>query len=282
MIATPLRVELPPRCVLRLRGGDALRYLNGQITQDARKVVGKKLSLASCVTDAKGKLQFWIRIHALPDGTLCVEGDAEQAEDLLARIERYLIADDVEITSSIQRVVHVLGAVPDDLDGVASNRYGIDGHDVWLDENSSPPAWLLEIPPISTDELETLTIERGVPVWGAELEAGLLPAEADLEASAVSFHKGCYIGQEVISRIESAGKTPKRLCKLLLDEESPASRGDTLNLGGKAVGWITRVAPIARGGKRAALGYLKRGNDAARFDVLKPDGSPAGQAELPE
>lgn len=273
MITLPLRVELPPRGVLTLRGSDALRFLNGQITQDVRKVAQQAASLPACVTDAKGKLQFWVRIHSPAADTFCVECDAELLEDLFARIDRYLIADDVEITSSLQNVVHVLGTK---LDGsLASNRYGVDGCDVWHSPETKVPAELLEIAAIAADELETLMIENGVPAWGAELSPGLLPAEANLEASAVSFHKGCYIGQEVISRIESAGKTPKALHRFKIAADSLAQAGDHLLLAGEDCGWLTRIAPLAKHGKRAALGFIKRGHEAASYDL-----SSTGQATL--
>ena len=82
--------------LLEFRGPDAVRFLNGQLTQDVRRVAGGKTALPSCVTDAKGRLQFRVWITESPEGNLWVEGPAGSAEALEARLTRYIIADDVE------------------------------------------------------------------------------------------------------------------------------------------------------------------------------------------
>ena len=84
--------------VLEFSGPDAVRFLNGQVTQDVRKVMGTGLVLPSCVTDAKGRLQFRIWIAEGKDpGTVLVFCREGMAEELEARLTRYLIADDVEV-----------------------------------------------------------------------------------------------------------------------------------------------------------------------------------------
>ncbi|QTN33906.1 hypothetical protein HZ994_16825 [Akkermansiaceae bacterium] len=209
-------------CVLRFSGPDAVRFLNGQVTQDVRKVMGSGLVLPSCVTDAKGKLQFrvWIA-EGKEAGSVLVFCHRGAAEDLEARLTRYLIADDVEVR---------------DLSGeLAAADFGFHG----------------------TDERER--IEQGIPKWGAELREGMLPPEAGLDATDISYNKGCYIGQEVISRIKSAGKVNRRLVKLAFGGEGKT--GEIVDAVGKVCGEVTSVAG------EIGLGFLKRGADGEGLSV---------------
>jgi folate-binding protein YgfZ len=198
---------------LEFSGPDAVRFLNGQITQDVRKVIGTGLVLPSCVTDAKGKLQFRIWIAEGCGGgvlVICREGMTEELE---ARLTRYLIADDVEVRD--------------------------------VSDKFSPK----DFPIPEMDEAER--IEKGIPKWGAELKEGMLPPEAGLDATDISYHKGCYIGQEVISRIKSAGKVNRQLTKFIFEGEGKL--GEITNAEGKICGEMTSVSG------NLGLGYLKRG-----------------------
>lgn len=256
------RLVLPDPVLLEIRGPDAVRYLNGQITQDARLVKEGATALNACVTDAKGKLQFRVLIHGRPEGVLRISCDHEDADGLLARLDRYLIADDAELEdiSGSWRRVHVTGAEPVPEDGaytVRANRLGVDGWDVWIPSESESAVEGLEA--WSDEAAETQRVIAGIPAWGSELTAGMLPPEAGLERTDISYSKGCYIGQEVISRIKSAGKVNRRLTKLEIDASVSCSAGDLLaDAEGREAGVITSVAPSAEAGKRALLGYVKR------------------------
>lgn len=102
---------------------------------------------------------------------------------------------------------------------------------------------------VTAEELERLRIEGGFPRWGAELDDSILPAEAGLTETHVSFTKGCYPGQEPIARLHYRGKVNRRL--RVLDVEGAAPPGTELVLGGKTVGRIT-----SRAGD-VALGYVR-------------------------
>lgn len=208
--------------VLEFSGPDAVRFLNGQITQDVRKVMGSGLLLPSCVTDAKGKLQFrvWISEGKEPGTVLVFCGEGMEG-DLEARLTRYLIADDCEVR---------------DVGGEISAG---------------------DFPFPEMEERER--IAKGIPKWGAELKEGMLPPEAGLDATDISYNKGCYIGQEVISRIKSAGKVNRRLVKLSFGGEGKI--GEILNPEGKVCGEVTSVSGDI------GLGYLKRGADADGLSV---------------
>ena len=208
------RIDLGQPSLLEFRGPDAVRFLNGQLTQDVRRVAGGKISLPSCVTDAKGRLQFRVTVTEAADDALWVAGLAGWAEDLEARLTRYLIADDVEVEdrSGKYALHHFTGAMPEPPPGVVareSDRFGMAGTDWWI-----PVRQVVEFPGslLEGDALEALRIVNGVPLWGRELLAGMLPPEARLEETDISYHKGCYIGQEVISRIKSAATSPTGSC----------------------------------------------------------------------
>ncbi|MES2981708.1 MAG: hypothetical protein V4727_05280 [Verrucomicrobiota bacterium] len=207
--------------VLEFRGPDAVRFLNGQVTQDVRKVMASGDVLPSCVTDAKGKLQFrvWIAKGKTDDAVL-VFCRGEMLEDLEARLTRYLIADDVEVRNVSSEIV--------------------------LADFKFP----------HTDLSERERIEQGIPRWGAEIIAGMLPPEAGLDVTDISYNKGCYIGQEVISRIKSAGKVNRRLVKLAFD--GAGELGEFSNVEGKVCGEITSVDG------NVGLGYLKRSAEGER------------------
>ena len=261
------RIDLGTPALLEFRGPDAVRFLNGQITQDVRRVAGGKISLPSCVTDAKGKLQFRVTVTEAPDGGLWVAGLPGQAEELEARLTRYLIADDVETAdlTNTYGLSHFVEQMPDPPPGVIareSNRYGVAGTDWWI-----PAGQSIEYPLSGGDELEALRIKNGIPAWGRELVEGMLPPEALLEESDISYHKGCYVGQEVISRIKSAGKVNKRLTRFIFDAKAPVVPGLLENSAGE----VTSVSPLVSGGSRHALGYVKRG--ATEWVYLAVDGT---------
>ncbi len=266
----PLLVGIDHPALLEFRGPDAVRYLNGQLTQDVRKVAGTKVSLPSCVTDAKGRLQFRVWITESPEGNLWVEGEAGTAEALEARLTRYLIADDVEVhdLTGKYELIHLIGPeVPEPPEGVfarTSRRFNADGMD-WC----CPAGSGFELPEgtdhLFGDALEDFRIRHGVPQWGRELEEGLLPPEAGLDATDISYHKGCYIGQEVISRIKYAGKVNKRLVRLDVPADLPVDDLSLSDPDDREAGRITSVSPLASGGVRPALAFLKRGADRIRI-----------------
>ena len=238
------RIDLGTPTLLEFRGPDAVRFLNGQLTQDVRRVAGGKISLPSCVTDAKGRLQFRVTVTETGDGTLWIAGLAGRAEDLEARLTRYLIADDVEFgdLSGKYELHHFTGLMQESPSGVVareSDRFGLAGTDWWI-----PVGQTVEFPAgvelLEGDALEALRISNGVLAWGIELLEGMLPPEALLEETDISYHKGCYIGQEVISRIKSAGKVNRRLTRFVFDADVPVVPGPLEN----AAGEVTSVSRL--------------------------------------
>ena len=273
--------DLSARAIFRVTGADRLRFLNGQISNDLRKA-SPEAAIYACVLTAKGKISGDAFI-AVNGDSFIVDAEPGTGEALAARLERYIIADDVQIedVTGAYALFHVLGpSVPqiDDSRAVRANRFGIVGVDLWL-ENSRHAAALQELSaqlPLCDEQCaEMFRLERGVPRAGRELTEEIIPTEANLESRAIDYGKGCYIGQEVISRIKMSGQTNKQLCGLVATSDTPLSPGMRLfsMQDGKEVGWITSAAMSSRLRKQIALGFVKRGSQArgVEFEARIPD-----------
>ena len=105
---------------------------------------------------------------------------------------------------------------------------------------------------IGQNAFEYLRINNAIPIYGSELTADYIPLEAGLRSD-ISFNKGCYIGQEIIARMDSRGKLAKKLVKLLPDK--PIHPGDELVSGSKSAGIVTSAADGPTG--PVALAYVK-------------------------
>src|SRR5436309_13504462 len=106
-------------------------------------------------------------------------------------------------------------------------------------------------------EWEVLRIESGIPRWGCELTREIIPPEANLVERAIDYEKGCYIGQEVISRMKMSGQTRQRLCGIVSEE--PLVAGMELRRETKVVGRITSATFSQRMNSHIALAMIKRG-----------------------
>ena len=263
--------DLTGRVKLRVSGADRLRFLNGQISNDARKATADA-AIHACVLSAKGKINADVFL-SVQDESLIVDSDPGTAETLITRLDRYIIADDVQLENVTDHfaMFHVLGPNLPSLGGsrtVAAERFGIEGSDIWLSRSAHDAAMQelsTQLPFCDDACAEIFRIERGIPRAGYELTDEIIPTEANLEAGAIDYGKGCYIGQEVISRIKMSGQTNKRLCGLVALTDAAIVPGMRLLTGsdGKDVGWLTSVAMSQRLGQRIALGFVKRGSQAA-------------------
>jgi folate-binding protein YgfZ len=120
------------------------------------------------------------------------------------------------------------------------------------------------------DCAEVFRIEQGIPRWGHELTEEIIPIEANLEERTIDYEKGCYIGQETISRMKMSGQRNKKLCGLVSLHDAPLAPGMKLfsvGVESKEVGWITSAARSERLHKEIALAYVKRGFNLATNQV---------------
>jgi folate-binding protein YgfZ len=274
---------------LRITGADASRFLNGQITNDLRKATATSAIQAS-ILNAKGKLSAHVFVSMDNDGAFLLDADRELREELPARLERYIIADDVQVEDVTDQfsILHFLGEMPAVATlsrTVASERFSSVGWDFWrvrMPESELREPFAERF--VFCDDVcaETFRIERGIPRWGRELTNEIIPVEANLEASSIDYEKGCYIGQEVISRIKMSGQTNKRLCGLVSIPGAPLAAETRLTSEaqpGKDAGWITSATNSDRLGE-IALGFVKRGFNETGTRLLAGD-VPVQVAPLP-
>ena len=280
------------RSKIRLTGGDRVRYLNGQVSNDVRKLTSEA-AMHACVMTAKGKMCADVFISAAEDHLL-IDAEPSLRESLAARLERYIISDDVtleDVTDELS-LIHVIGGgdAPEWPEGPGgtkmgarkSRRYGRDGWDLFLKRADFAPVWtaLIEkLPAIDGEMLEILRIEAGIPRWGCELGEETIPVEAGLDKDAIDYNKGCYIGQEVVSRLKSIGHVNKVLRGFVSLDGKPLAAGMRLHApgdSGRETGWLTSAARSFALEKPVALGYLKRGTTPDIMDA-RPESEAGGQ-----
>jgi folate-binding protein YgfZ len=277
-------VDLSARAKFRITGTDRFRFLNGQITNDLRKA-SEAIAIEACVLNAKGKINAHIFVSVL-DECFSVDADLELGETLRTRLERYVIADDVQIDDVTDQfsLFHILSKespMPGHGRIVSVRRFAESGWDIWSDAALHDVVWQQLSSAfgfVDPAAAEVMRIEQGIPRWGRELTENIIPIEANLEQRTIDYEKGCYIGQEVISRMKMSGQTNKRLCGLISLDDVPLRPGMKLaapSAAGREVGWVTTATRSERIGKEIALGYVKRGfnSPGTKLDAFSAENS---------
>src|SRR5213082_3989958 len=265
-------LDLSARAKFRITRTDRFRFLNGQITNDLRKA-SETVAVEACVLNAKGKIDAHIFVCAFGECFL-VDAAPNLREKLRARLERYVIADDVEVEDVTDQfsLFHVLSPELQRVeDGrvVSVHRFVEPGCDIWSDaahRDALSQRLYSHFEFLDPVAAEVMRIEQGIPRWGSELTEEIIPIEANLEQRTIDYQKGCYIGQEVISRMKMSGQTNKRLCGLVSPDDVPLQPEMKLaapSAAGREGGWITSATRSERIGKEIALGYVKRGFNSA-------------------
>jgi tRNA-modifying protein YgfZ len=258
-------IDLSDRAKLRVTGPDRIRFLNGQLTNDIANLK-PGASAYTCALSAKGKLCGDLFVTPLEDALL-LDYEPALRDSMPARLEKYLIADEVELEDVTEQfaLFHVAGIVlPDAIlpEGTVttSNRFAVDGKDLLLPailKNVVPK--LVNETPLTDSKLEEFRIEQGIPRWGTELSEEVIPNEAGLDERAISYTKGCYLGQEIISRIKSLGHVNRHLRGVRLINGSDLEPGDKLvPEDGKPIGTVTSACMSERVGGWIGLAYLRR------------------------
>ncbi|WP_395715496.1 YgfZ/GcvT domain-containing protein [Prosthecobacter sp.] len=265
-------VNLSARAKFQLTGNDRVRYLNGQVTNDVRRAKNDE-TLYACVTDAKGRVAGDVFIHTTAVALL-IDAEPGLRESLGMRLERYIVADDAELADVTDgwQLWHVWGdaaaPVPEENalgsqesphHVVRSNRFGVVGADLWIPSGTTPPAFD-SLPVLSESELETWRVLQNIPRWPNELNAETFPPEAGLEARAMDFAKGCYIGQEVLSRIKTTGKMPRNLVHWESGHDIAAGT-ELHDPQDKVIGTVTSVAKHPLTGKFVIMAMVKAGTN---------------------
>jgi tRNA-modifying protein YgfZ len=229
-----LRVSLQgiarrPRAYVRVAGADAEDYLQRMLSND---VTAGEVVDALLLTP-KGRLIAPLRAWRRGPGDFLLLTEPELGEIVRAQLLRSRFAAKCEIEPEDHSSVLVFG----EADGIPGELPGsVEVLDAGLDTT------------IDAEGLERARIEAGIPAWGKELDDSILPAEAGLDETHISFTKGCYPGQEPIARLHNRGHVNRRLRVLEVDDARP---GDEIAWEDKTVGRVTSAVP------GLALGYVR-------------------------
>jgi tRNA-modifying protein YgfZ len=239
-----------PRDYVAVRGPDARDFLQRMVSNDVEEVPCQALLLTS-----KGRVIAPLVVARRADEDYLLLTEVGLGEVVRSTLLRARFAAKCEIEPEEHTSLIVFG----EGDGIPNNEYGTPAVEV-LD--ATPPAKT-----VTAAELERLRIEAGTPRWGREIDDRVLPAEAGLTESHVSFSKGCYPGQEPIARLHYRGKANRAL-RVLDVEGSPEPETDVLH-GEKVVGRVTSSVP------GRALAYVRTDvPDDAELTLASPgDGS---------
>jgi len=308
--------RLSSRTLLEVRGSDRVRFLQGQLSNDVVKLdaSGADAACYALALTREGRVVADFHVIARPDA-FWLETDAAAAPAAIARLEKFVIADDVQIADRSAafarfavegpRAPELLaaaagaalqaasqGAVVAQIGGVevVVVAWGWSGEAAFQIFVASEQAAAVEVAlqavgdtcgavVASEAALEVLRIEAGEPRYGAELGEHTLPAELRLVERAISFTKGCYTGQEVVARMQSRGRVGHLLVGIALEGDALPAPGAAIASGGTRVGEVTSVARSPSAGA-IALGFVRRGFEELGT-ALEVDGRRARVVALP-
>ncbi len=285
-------VARPGRAVLELTGAEAAEFLQGQISNDVEALEPGQGCYATLL-DHKGKLRTDLRVSRLATDRLLVDAEPIGLRPLAHNFEMYSLGRDVKSTDvSDERVVlsligprsHELLADPpgrdehacNEADGVVQVTTDLGVDLIAYPERAAELRASLDAPDADEPAAEVLRVERGRPRLGLDMDASTMPQEAGINDRAVSFTKGCYVGQETVARLHYKGKPNRHLRGLRLT--GPAAHGDPISLGDKQVGSVGSVAESPVYGQ-IALALVRR--EAGPEAEVLVAGSPATVVTLP-
>jgi folate-binding protein YgfZ len=272
--------------VLVLRGDDAGEFLNGQVTNDVGSLTDGESRYALLLTP-KGKIRADMRVARDGDETVVVTS-SEHLPVIRHMIDTYRIGYFFSTTDATGEFALVQLIGPGALAALEritlpfvelESPMGVD----LLVESGEAAALIDELAGLglaefTPEQYETARVEYGVPAFPSELNEDTFPAEASLESRAVSFEKGCYVGQETVARMHWKGR-PNRHLRILRSEQ-PLTPGAAVTMAdGKELGNVG-TATVATTGEPIALAILRR--EAEPGSVVNAGGIDATIVEVPE
>ena len=314
-------IDLSFRGRLCVLGTDRVKFLNGQVTNNVKELQTGEGCYAALVS-AKGKIQSDLHIYIL-ENEILLDFEPGLGEAVQQRLEKYIIAEDAQIADvsahyglwsvqgpkaaaviksltwnfSIPEKPNALARVDDTALGeiYVMNRARTQsaGFDLFV-PSGAMQAVASQLVAAAKEmggrfcgwsALETARIEAGIPRFGVDMDETNLASEV-LDTGAISYSKGCYIGQEVIARVRTYGQVAKALRGLRLPDNLRALpvKGDKIFLGEKEVGYITSAVASPRLKASIALGYVRREANQTGTELLlqmSSDKVPVKIVELP-
>jgi glycine cleavage system T protein len=307
-------IDLSPRARFHISGSEAERFLNGLITNDV-KTLAENQWMPAAFPNVQGRLLASVRVGRLKDGLL-IDTEAVTGQKVFQTIQRFTLAGDFHVTElteqtallSIQgkQAVEIVNSVLSESAtqipeaGLVQHKWqqheltvwraghtADDGFDLVARTDDAQALWEALIGkgarPIGYGAFDILRIEASVPLYGVDVDETTVVPEA-LE-DAVSYTKGCYIGQEIIARIKYRGHVAKKLIGVDFDRPVEVEQQAKLkSVDDKEIGRLTSTAFSPHLGRTIALGYVKHDYAAPGIDVKVSSSAgdlPARVAELP-
>lgn len=276
---------------VRLTGGDCGDFLHRLLSADV-KALRPGQGCRAFLLNPKGHVVAYLALYALEEGYLA-EAEPGMASAMMETLDRYIIADEVTLEDASEGsallslqgpaapavLAEVLGGGPSPLEPlshlerdvaggavrlVANSRTGEAGYDLWVPAERAAALWEVVagagarhgLRPVGARALDVLRLEAGL-AWAADLGGDVLAMETGLE-HAISFTKGCYVGQEFVIRIAHRGHVNRRLAGLLLKGDRVPAAGDKVLADDREAGWVTSAAFSPALGRPIALGYVRR------------------------
>ncbi len=284
------------RAKIAVQGEDRIRFMQGMVTNDVQKLTPAAAGRPGQGTYAfllnvHGHLLADLRVYCARD-RLVLDVDTDLRDKVLRTLEHYIIMDDVQLAvlplfslsfqgprsrPLLEKTLHIDLPAMAEFDHFASNYAGFpvevarasatgeEGFEVWVGAKGIMGVWgaacgqapTYDMLECGFEALETLRIEAGMPRYGSELDEDTLALETGL-LEAISFNKGCYVGQEVVERTRSRGHVNWKLIGVLVDSSTVPSPGEKLLADGKEVGEITSACASPSLGRTISLAYARR------------------------
>ncbi len=311
-------IDLSHRSLMRITGSDRQRFLQAMVSNNTADLEPGQGCYATFLTN-KGKLVADFVVYADTDA-YWLDLDPGLATPLITALDFFIIADDVTLTdvtsdwgllslqgpdadellmlvcgqelpslsSLAHTVCHIAGQ---EVRLIVRSHTGEDGCQLLVPMAALPALWealwthrhTCELRAVGLEALEILRIEAGIPVFGRDMTEETIPVEANL-SDAISYTKGCYVGQEVIARLDARGHVNRRLMGLCLEGNVLPQAGDVIVSPEREVGWVTSAAFSPMLQQPIAMGYIRREVNApgTALSVERADATIAGKVvELP-
>ena len=269
-------LDLSTRGRITVSGSEAVMFLNGLITNDM-KTLGENQSMLAAFPNVQGRLLAVVRVSRRANDFL-LDTEAATREKVIKILERFTLAGDFKVADvtndsaliSLQgrganAVVEKISA--DGITVVPATHTAEAGFDLIVSEEQKDSLWQTLMAegatPVSPEVEEILRIEAGIARYGIDMDETNVVTETNLD-DAVSYTKGCYLGQEIIVRIKHRGHVAKKLTGLRFETDQPIAAGATIrSTDDKEIGRVTSATFSPTFERTVGLGYV-------RYEYLTP------------
>ena len=281
--------DVSDRAQIEMTGKDARNFLNNFCTNDVNRL-GSQAGCEAFITNIKGRILAHVFIFITDDSGVWIETTPNVQEALLTHLDRYLINEDVELHSRTGQFGELFITGP--RSGEALSSFNLPASAIGLCEHAiahradgsivvrrvdlfGQPGFLLSVDrtklldlwkeltagglsPGGAEAFHAHRIESGFPLYGLDLNDDVLAQEAARTQQTISYTKGCYLGQEPISRIDAIGHVNRELRVLKINSTLAAETGAVIKAeDGREIGAVTSSAMIPGEERSVALGYIR-------------------------